>query len=87
MPRYERYLQARILPLEMVEPNAVGLSLAFHEEGSRLRAPRDAELLKHIRQIVLDRLVAEAQSDCDFLVRLPLGHQRDNPFFLGRQLI
>jgi hypothetical protein len=59
-----------------------GLGLPLYEEGSRLGAPRNAEFLKHIREVIFDRFVTEPQGARDFFVRLSLSHQCEDTLFL-----
>ena len=50
------------------------LTLTFYKEGCCLRTAGDAEFLKHVCQVVFDRLVAELQSRGDLFVGHSFGH-------------
>ena len=65
-----------------LEPNVMSLSLAFHKKSRSLCASRDAKFLKNIRQVVLDRFVAEPEGNGDFLVGLAFGNQGHDAFLL-----
>jgi hypothetical protein len=65
-----------------LEPNVISLSLPFYKKSRSLCAPCDAKLLKNIRQIVLDRFIAQPEGNGDFLVGLALSNQGHDSFLL-----
>src|SRR3990172_4507668 len=56
------------------------------EEGGRLRAAGEVELLEDVREVVLHGLVAESQRRRDLLVGLPVGDEGQHLPLLGREL-
>lgn len=57
----------------------------FHEPGNGLGSAFDMELIKDIRQVVFDRLIAQAEMDGNLFICFPFGQQRQNETFLRGQ--
>jgi len=61
-------------------------SRASHEIGRGLGPAGHVQFLEDIRQVILDSLITQPQSRSNLFISLPLGDERQDALFLGRQL-